>query len=573
MLRFLRSHRAILCAGIAALLYFTGLGRPALWEPDEGRYAEIGREMAVSGDYVTPRNDWVRYFEKPPLVYWATAAAIDVFGRNEFAARFQAALATAGEVAIAETLGEAMFGALAGVLGALALALSPLVFGFARFATPDPALAFFLIAALASFYAAANAPAFRSGRGRLWMMVAAAMLALGTLAKGPIALLLGGAIALLWLVAEGRWRDATRMPWLECAAVYAAIAVPWFVIAARRNPGFPQFFFVHEHLQRYLEDTEHGWGPWFFIPIVIGGAWPWLYFVPFGLGRSHDCREGRARERMPAARRFLLIWFAAIFIFFSIPRSKLGEYILPAMPPLAILAGAGLADLARDPESRRSRIIGALALINGGIATGAAITFAVGIRGQPAHALAIDALAGAAALAIGTAAAYAAARRYRILWVAPLAIGVAAAMGSAMKAREDAAPMFSYRRLARAITPYTAQGCALASYHHIVQALPFYTGAREKLVGYRGELAPFGDSPGASASFIVTDRQLRSLWNSPRCVVLVANRRDLPKLAAILDPPPAIIGCEGKKLGLYNRPAAGGGEMARECGDNKAGEK
>jgi hypothetical protein len=213
---------------------------------------------------------------------------------------------------------------------------------------------------------------------------------------------------------------------------------------------------------------------------------------------------------------------------------------------------------------RRSRIIGALALINGGIATGMAITFAIGIGG-PVHAMAVDALAGAAALAIGTAIAFALARRHRIAWVAPLALGVAAAMGAAMKARDDAAPMFSYRCLAHAIAPYAAEGCALASYHHIVQALPFYTATREKLVGYRGELAPFGDNPGASASFIVTDRQLQSLWNSPRCVVLVANRRDLPKLAGILDPPPSIIGCEGKKLGLYNRAAAGG--MARECGN------
>ncbi|HJU29793.1 MAG TPA: phospholipid carrier-dependent glycosyltransferase, partial [Candidatus Binataceae bacterium] len=502
-----------------------------------------------------------------PLIYWTTAAAIRLLGRNEFAARFQAALASAGEVAVVETLGEAMFGALAGMLGALALALSPIVFGFARFATPDPALAFFMTAALASFYAAANTPTFRTGRGRLWMVMAAAMLALGTLAKGPVALLLGGAIAVLWLIMEGRWRDALRMPWLECAAVYAAIAIPWFVLAARRNPGFAQFFFVHEHLHRYLEDTEHGWGPWFFVPIVIGGAWPWLYFVAFGLGRQRESWEAATSEESPGARSFLLIWFAVIFIFFSIPRSKLGEYILPAMPPLAMLAGCGLVSLASYREWRRSRIVGALALINAGVATGIAITFASGIGGKLTHTLAADALAGAAALAIGSAIAYVIAGRYRIAWVGPLAFGVAVAMGFAMKAREDAAPMFSYRGLARAIAPYTGQGCALASYHHIVQALPFYTGTREKLVGYRGELAPFGDTPGASGSFIVTDRQLQSLWGSPQCVVLVANRRDLPRLVGILAPPPAIIGCEGKKLGLYNRPAAGGIEMARECGE------
>lgn len=572
MLSFFRAHRTILCAGFAALLYFSGLGRPPLWEPDEGRYAEIAREMLVSGDYVTPRNDWVRYFEKPPLVYWTTAAAIRLFGRDEFAVRFQAALASVGEVAVAEALGEAMFGAAAGVLGALALALTPLVFGFARFATPDPALAFFLTAALASFYAAANARAFRSGRGRLWMVAASAMLALGTLAKGPVALLLGGAIALFWLIGQGRGRDALRMPWLECAAVYAVITVPWFVLAARRNPGFAQFFFIHEHIHRYVADREHGWGPWFFVPIVIGGAWPWLYFVSFGLIGDRGGDKAPTISESPGATRFLLTWFAVVFIFFSIPRSKLGEYILPAMPPLAILAGYGMASLGRYADGSRRRIVGALALINAGVSTGIAVTFASGIGDRLTRILAGDALAGAVAMAAGTAVAYAIARRCRIAWVGPLAIGVAVAMGCAMKARADAAPISSYRILARAIAPYTSQGCALASYHHIVQALPFYTQTREKLVGYRGELAPFGDSPDASASFIVTDRQLRSLWDSPRCVVLVANRRDLPKLAAMLVPPPAIVGCEGKKLGLYNRPVASVG-MARECGESKAVER
>src|ERR1700760_4875595 len=90
-MRLTRGYRAALCAIAAAMLYLIGLGHPALWEPDEGRYAEVAREMVVSGDYITPRNDWVRYFEKPPLVYWLTAASLKLLGTNEFAARFQAA--------------------------------------------------------------------------------------------------------------------------------------------------------------------------------------------------------------------------------------------------------------------------------------------------------------------------------------------------------------------------------------------------------------------------------------------------------------------------------------------------
>ncbi|MGH7925825.1 MAG: phospholipid carrier-dependent glycosyltransferase, partial [Candidatus Binatus sp.] len=353
-----RSLRLAFYALFAALVYLPGLGRPALWEPDEGRYAEIAREMVLSGDYVTPRDDFELYFEKPPLVYWAEAAAIHVFGVNEFAVRLPAALFSIGQVVVTAALAETMLGAETALLAALALALSPLFFGFARFATLDPALAFFLTAALAAFYAAAREDSFSHPSARRWMLTSAAMLALGTLAKGPIALLLGGAIALAWLASERRLREFAQMPLVWCAIIYAAIVVPWFVLMEGRNPGFLSFFFIHEHIERYVTSSEHGWGPWFFIPIVIGGTWPWIFFVPLGWsatragdGLSEEAPNLSARR---SAASFLGIWFVVIFVFFSIPRSKLGSYILPALPPLAIVAGYGLVRLrAISPDTRR----------------------------------------------------------------------------------------------------------------------------------------------------------------------------------------------------------------------------
>src|ERR1700692_620771 len=126
MLATHRSLRFGLYALLAAILYLPALGRPALWEPDEGRYAEIAREMVVSGDYVTPRDDFELYFEKPPLVYWANAASINIFGVNEFAVRLPAALFSVGQIVITAALADAMFGATAGFFAALVLALSPL---------------------------------------------------------------------------------------------------------------------------------------------------------------------------------------------------------------------------------------------------------------------------------------------------------------------------------------------------------------------------------------------------------------------------------------------------------------
>src|SRR5208337_2987432 len=238
MMRCTRWHRLTICALAAAALYLPGLGAPALWEPDEGRYAEIAREMVQSADYATPRNDWVRYFEKPPLMYWATAGSIAALGTNEFAVRLPAAIFSAAEVVLTCAIGEAMFGAAVGMLAAMALALSPIVFGFARFLTLDPALAFFVTAALGSFYAAAGSSDLGSGAGRRWLIGSAAMAAFGTLSKGPVALVLCGAVALIFMIAERRWHELKRVPWTACAMVYLAITAPWFVIVARRNPEF-----------------------------------------------------------------------------------------------------------------------------------------------------------------------------------------------------------------------------------------------------------------------------------------------------------------------------------------------
>ncbi|HZO81252.1 MAG TPA: phospholipid carrier-dependent glycosyltransferase [Candidatus Binataceae bacterium] len=577
-----RLLRPLLYAIAAALLYLPALGRPALWEPDEGRYGEIAREMVLSGDWITPRDNWVRYFEKPPLVYWAEAIAIEALGPTELAVRLPAALATVAEVVITAALAEAMFGVAAGLGAAAALALSPLVFGFARFATLDPPLALFITAALGAFWAAARAPDFGSGAGRRWFLLAAICAAAGTLTKGPVALLLAGAVGFAWLVWERRVRQIPRMPWPSAIALYLAIVVPWFVLVAQRNPGFLHFFFVHEHLQRYLESSEHGWGPYFFVLVVAGGMWPWICFVPLGVRelmragatadppaadtvRAEAAADGRLRPseataaldaaEARSAMRFLLLWFGVIFVFFSIPRAKLGAYILPALPPLAILGGYGLCRLPRIGVSALRSVLGSVALLSLILAMAAMVAllrFSLYLN----LALVLDGCAAAAALTLGAMVCMADAWRGRHLRGAlvALAVGVVVALGFLGKARIDAQPLGSYRRLAREMTSYLGTGCRLLSYRHFVQSLPFYTGRREALVAYRGELAPFGNSPDARESFVATDTDLAQLWRSNGCAVLVANRTDLTHLRTVLDPlTTTIIGCEGKKVALHNR--------------------
>ena len=560
MLAANRPLRLTLYALFAALLYLPGLGRPALWEPDEGRYAEIAREMVVTGDYVTPRDDFELYFEKPPLVYWAEAAAIHVFGVNEFAVRLPAALFSIGQVVITAALADAMFGATAGLLAAIVLALSPLFFGFARFATLDPALAFFLTAALAAFYAAAREDSFSQPSARRWMLVSAATLALGTLAKGPVSLLLGGAIAFIWLAFERRLAEIRAMPLGACLIIYAAIVTPWFVLVELRNPGFLGFFFIHEHLQRYVTSSEHGWGPWFFIPIVAGGTWPWIFFFPLGWSgmRADDISPERQPSGRRSAARFLALWFVVIFVFFSIPRSKLGSYILPALPPLAIVAGCGLVRLCTIPAASRRRIVSWFLVMN--LALAAIATVGVWKFLRPLDVkLADDGVLLALLLAAGAIAMYALGRtRSRVPYaIGATALAMLATVPIAARAREDAAPRVTYRELARAVQPYLIGDCTLASYRHYLQSLPFYTGRRETRVEYWGELSEVSPPARGKSPFLIgSDARLRQEWSSSACMVLIANARDLKALSDSLKPAPVIIGCEGKKLALYNGAAA-----------------
>jgi 4-amino-4-deoxy-L-arabinose transferase-like glycosyltransferase len=553
-----RPLRLTLYALLAAILYLPGLGRPALWEPDEGRYAEIAREMVVSGDYVTPRDDFELYFEKPPLVYWANAASIKIFGVNEFAVRLPAALFSIGQIVVTAALADLMFGAMVGFFAALVLTLSPLFFGFARFATLDPALAFFLTAALGAFYLAGCDDSFAQPSARRWMLTSAAMLAMGTLAKGPIALLLGGAIAVTWLAVERRLGRVAQMPLVWCGAIYAAIVLPWFILMEARNPGFTRFFFIHEHLERYVSSSEHEWAPWFFITIVIGGAWPWILFLP--LGWSEIRTDSSFADGFPvpsgqrSAARFLAIWFIVVFVFFSIPRSKLGSYILPALPPLAIVAGYGLARLRALEDARRRRLLAIVAIPNLALAAAILIFFAV----APVR-IVFDGLLIGVVVAAGAIAMYALGRSAsRVPYaVGALVLAMLASVPLAARLREDASSISTYRNLANAVRPYLADDCALASYRHYIQSLPFYTNHRETRVEDWGELSEVSPPVTGKSPFLIgSEARLRQVWSSGACMVLIANERDLKGLEDSLKPAPVVVGCEGKKFALYNGAVA-----------------
>ena len=551
-----RFYRLAAVALFAALLYLPALGAPPLWEPDEGRYAEIAREMALSGDYVTPRDNWVRYFEKPPLTYWLMAGAIKVIGPTELAVRLPAASFSIGQVVVTAALGEAMFDPAAGLLAAAVLALSPIFFGFARFATLDPALSFFITVAMAAFFMASRAPDLGRGRGRRWMLLSAAMLALGTLAKGPVALALGGAIAFFHLFGQDRMREIRQLPWLSCAAIYGLIAAPWFVLVAWRNPGFISFFFVHEHLHRYLSATEHVWGPYFPAAVALAGTWPWIYFVPLAFVGARRDGPGGGVSAGRDALGFLVAWCLVVIALFSIPRAKLGSYVLPAVPALAILAGRGLRQLGALDLDYACKLVRRFALVNLALGVGCGVAVELFSARLP-PALVPDGLWLAAGLGLCGLLPLSKLRRPTSLGVTlAVAAGVALIFFAGMKARGDMSALYTSRDLARKIQAYVPHGgCLIASDHRFLQALPFYTGIREVLVGYRGELEPFSRGPDAEASFIADRLVFTRLWLKSPCTMLIADGDWIAQIyLETLKPTPIVIARQGATVVLYHGP-------------------
>ena len=258
----------ILLTLLLSLLFAIGLGRRALWEPDEGRYVEIPREMVQTGDYVTPRLNGVKYFEKPVLFYWLEAGAIRVFGIKEWSMRLWPVLfAIMGCLAV-YAAGRKLYDRRTAWLAAVVLATTPLYYFLGRTVTLDMPVSSLLTLALLAFLVGTREPPGKSRRNYFWAFYAFA--ALATLAKGLIGLVIPAMIIGVWIMILNEWRLLKSIYLPSGLLLFLVIAAPWHIAAARDNPEFAYFYFVHEHFLRYLTKTHHRYQPpWFFIPVLM----------------------------------------------------------------------------------------------------------------------------------------------------------------------------------------------------------------------------------------------------------------------------------------------------------------
>ncbi|MBS0377315.1 MAG: glycosyltransferase family 39 protein [Proteobacteria bacterium] len=329
------------------------IGVRPLLDPDEGRYAEIPREMLVSGDWVTPRFNDLKYFEKPPLQYWATAAVYEVGGVRPWTSRLWGVGLAFACLPLVYAFTRRLYGERAALAGLAALAVSPFFLIVGHLNLLDQAFTFFLSAALFAFVAAQS---LGDSQRRPLMLLAWGSAALAVLSKGIVVGVLCGGSLVVYTLLERDARPWRRLAALPGLALFSLIAVPWFVLVSLRNPSFPGFFFVHEHFARFLTTVHQRVEPWwFFLPLLLLMVLPWIPEMVRAL------RAGGAAQPQPEVGvefkplRFLLIYCALTLAFFSASGSKLVPYILPLAPPLAVVAGVYAVD-ARALVRRAARI-------------------------------------------------------------------------------------------------------------------------------------------------------------------------------------------------------------------------
>jgi 4-amino-4-deoxy-L-arabinose transferase-like glycosyltransferase len=476
-------------AAAAFFLFLFRLGGVGFFEPDEGRYSVIPAEMLRSGDFVVPRQNGVLYFEKPPLVYWMTAASFRLLGFSELAGRLPVALLGALGVVLTCLLAKRMFGTSAGLASALVLLTGLEYFFVGRILILDMPLAFFMSLSLAGFYCYADG----AGRKGAWLLLFYAGLSLAVLAKGPVALALEGVIALTYLAITGRLasfvRDGRNLAGI---ALFSAVAVPWFVLVSSREPSFFNFFFIREHVLRFLSE-EHGHGEpfYYFFMILLAGFFPWIVYLPFALKRYLSLSRARiAASSESRAFLFVFLWAAAVIGFFSFSGSKLAPYIIPAFPPMAVMVGRMIADAsfnARD-SGKESGAVFALLLV----LAAAFILFMFryvfgthGLGGLKAVVTAISLVIAAGFLL--SAALFFAGRRHGSFLTQALTL--AAVQVLVIFGLEKCESYISSKPLIMALSEKRRLGDAVYSFGSFEQAMPFYLGERVRIVAWRGELA------------------------------------------------------------------------------------
>lgn len=525
---------------IIGIVNFCFLGSAPLFTPDEARYVEIPREMLLYHRFIVPHLDGIIYFEKPALYYWIVAGAIKLFGFGEWATRSCPAVFGLCGCLITYLTARCLFNRRVGVLSALVLSSSLLYFSMSHLITLDMPLTFFLTACLYSFLIAMQHP--DGIKRKLWLWLAYLCSGLAIMTKGLIGLAFPGLIVLIWFAALGRWSTLKNICLVSGILIIFAINLPWLLAVQAQQPAFLHFYLIDQQFARYATPiADRHMAALSYIGVFLVGLFPWITLLP----QSIKCNFPHWRERTRYSNNlFLLIWPTVIFLFFAFSHSILIPYLLPTLPPLAIVIANYLDKAWQEiPDGRQRLSIAIFSCV--------CVILAIGLVALP-HFQALGNPDGtrklltviAAIFVIGASIALLGAYRWPLsrtvttmlitsylsfilIWVAapyvntrsikPLALQIV----SIMKQYPDA---------------------EIINYGNYHQDLPYYTQHLVTIVDWQNELT-FGLHHQADAkSRLIDDAAFWQLWQSQQRLYVVMSQRSYKQLLHGLHKPAYLIG-------------------------------
>jgi 4-amino-4-deoxy-L-arabinose transferase-like glycosyltransferase len=479
-------RHALLVTALCLLTFFAGLGRSAIGDADEAFYAQSAREMVDQGDWITPHYNFEYRFQKPVFFYWLVAGAYLVAGVSEAAARFPSALAGLALALMTWAVGRRWVNAATGLLGGAIVATSFGYFTMARASLPDLPLAAFITLATWALFEAGRTEVDARRRG--WLLLSALAMALGMLTKGPVAVALP---VLVYVIDCGIRGDGLRptargwfgLRWVDvalAAVLFVVVALPWYLaMAETHGAAYLKRFFVGENLERFATARYNGRRPpWFYAPIILGGLAPWssLFFlwiplVPRVLTRA---------RRLTGLEWRLVLWAFVPVVFYTLSVGQQPRYILPVLPPLALLLARTLLSRIATSDAAGRRHAGVAAAFT---ASGLAfLVLALLLHRARPLLFALSPISGQIGLAVIVVAGaglllYAWLGRQRWLPVA-VAIAGAATLVSLHYSVYSAAGDEPVQQMARHLTAIRHDEPS-GTYHVFVRNLVFYTGVKQ----------------------------------------------------------------------------------------------
>lgn len=521
-LRTVQRRAVITLLLLSSLTFLLGLGRQAITDSDEAFYAEAAREMVEGGDWVTPHFNYEERWQKPVLYYWVTAAAFAGTDATEFTARLGSALAGVGLVLLTWSAARRLTADQRGawIAGAIAATCYG-YFAMARFALPDLPLALFITATI---WCAIRATDPVEASPASWAAVAGLSAGLGFLTKGPLAIVIPAIVLVPIWWRERRNFELRPSTFALAALLFCIAGLPWYVAMwLRHGTPYLHSFFVADNLERFATTRYNdARAVWYYVPILLGGLLPWTVFLlvlPWRPVRD----LWRRRRRLTDVEWRLLIWTVAPLLLFTASIGKQPRYILPVLPPVAMMLGAGISDrLAREDEPAAAReltvatlLTAAMFMLMAALLYRAHVLFLSAYPALTWIGIALVCAAGIAMVAVALSRTWSRvpsvmAVSATVLW---LTLQFGAFAGKRPEAVEEMAAMLHANRLG---------GEPIGEYNAFVRNLPFYTHIRQRQ--------------------IVDDNSAIAFLRSNERVFLVLNRDDLERLKTLSGVPLKTIG-------------------------------